>query len=121
MQLEFKTHSAALIIQVLIKRLDALAAPTFRNSVLEKKEQNAHLIFEMHRVEFMDSSGIVALIGIYKSLPSSGSIRLVAANQALLLVLKMTHLSKLFPNYETLQDALNSLSENQLSKNEYEN
>ena len=65
-----------------------------------------NIIFHFEKVTFMDSSGIGMLIGRYKQLQSiGGRISVVAVNEKITEIIRLSGLSKLIPLFDTIEDA----------------
>jgi len=63
MTFEYETHSNFLGIRPQAARLDSIAAPEFRKTVVNSSEEcKQPIVVDMINVAFMDSSGLGALI-----------------------------------------------------------
>ena len=66
------------------------------------------LIIDLTRLEFLDSTGLGALIGAHKRAKEGGGrVSLVVQEGQILRLLRITGLLGVFPVYSTLDDALN--------------
>ena len=66
-----------------------------------------NIIFDFTEVTFMDSSGIGVIIGRYKQLQAfGGRITIVCINDKIKEIIMLSGLTRLFPIYETMDDAL---------------
>ena len=64
------------------------------------------LIFDLSKVEYMDSAGIGVLINYYVAAQKHGrKMTLVGANQRLDALLEMTRVKELLKNYPTVEEA----------------
>jgi anti-sigma B factor antagonist len=88
--------------------LDIATSPSLRAALLEAAEHGHHdIVVDLSRLEFVDSTGLGALIGAHKrATEKSGSIRLVAIEGQILRLLRITGLLGVFAVYPTLEDAL---------------
>jgi len=88
--------------------LDIATSPTVRASLLEASERGDHkLIVDLTKVEFLDSTGLGALIGAQRRAKEfGGDVRLVAKEGQILRLLRITGLMKVFAVYATLDDAV---------------
>lgn len=67
----------------------------------------AKLVIDLHGVDFIDSSGLGALIGGLKSARQrGGDLRIAAAGEQVRAVLKLTNLDRILSPYETVEEAL---------------
>ncbi|MBV8581176.1 MAG: STAS domain-containing protein [Candidatus Eremiobacteraeota bacterium] len=89
--------------------LDIATSPTVRAALTSASERNSHrLIVDLTRVDFLDSTGLGALIGGQRRAKEfGGEVRLVAKEGQILRLLRITGLLKVFAVYPTLDDAVN--------------
>ena len=67
----------------------------------------AHLVVDLHAVDFIDSSGLGALIGGLKSArQQGGDLRVARAGDQVRAVLKLTNLDRILAPYPTLDEAV---------------
>jgi anti-sigma B factor antagonist len=88
--------------------LDIATSPTVRAALTEASEKDSHrLIVDLTRVEFLDSTGLGALIGGQRRAKEfGGEVRLVAKEGQILRLLRITGLLKVFAVYPTLEAAV---------------
>ncbi len=88
--------------------LDIATSPTVRAALTSASERGDHrLIVDLIKVDFLDSTGLGALIGGQRRAKEfGGEIRLVAKEGQILRLLRITGLLKVFAVYPTLEDAL---------------
>ena len=89
--------------------LDIATSPTVRASLIEASERGDHkLIVDLTKVDFLDSTGLGALIGAQRRAKEfDGDVRLVVKEGQILRLLRITGLLKVLSVYPTLEDALN--------------
>jgi len=99
--------SAGMQVFELTGSLDIATAPTVRAALLEASERGDHrLIVDLTKVEFLDSTGLGALIGGQRRAKEfGGDVRLVATEGQILRLLRITGLLKVFSVYPTLDAA----------------
>jgi anti-anti-sigma factor len=92
--------------------LDLETAPVFRDTVekkLNQYESIQHLILDLHKVNFIDSSGLGAILGRYKRLSGQGGrLSAVGVSRQVLRVLELSGLLRIINVYEDRRQALNS-------------
>jgi anti-sigma B factor antagonist len=67
----------------------------------------AHLVVDLHAVDFIDSSGLGALIGGLKAArQQGGDLRIADAGDQVRAVLKLTNLDRILAPYPTVEEAL---------------
>jgi anti-sigma B factor antagonist len=89
--------------------LDIATSPTVRAALVAASERGSHrLIVDLTRVDFLDSTGLGALIGGQRRAKEfDGEVRLVVKEGQILRLLRITGLLKVFAVYATLEDAVN--------------
>ncbi|MBM3224526.1 MAG: STAS domain-containing protein [Candidatus Tectomicrobia bacterium] len=101
----------ALVVKVHAKRLDARAAPEFKSKLTSLiQEGHTQLVVDMTQVDFLDSSGLGAMIAGLKLLGGNGEIVLCGVNPKLMSLLKITRVDKLFRLFATPEEALTGLT-----------
>ncbi len=88
--------------------LDIATSPTVRAALAEAAEHGGHqLIVDLTNLDFLDSTGLGALIGAQRRAHEvDGAVRLVAKEGQILRLLRITGLLKVFAVYPTLDDAI---------------
>jgi anti-sigma B factor antagonist len=88
--------------------LDIATSPSLRAALLERAEHDRHeIIVDLSRLEFLDSTGLGALIGARKrAAEHGGSLRLVAHEGQILRLLRITGLLDVFAVYPSVEAAL---------------
>jgi anti-sigma B factor antagonist len=88
--------------------LDIATSPTVRAALTEASERDSHrLIVDLTLVDFLDSTGLGALIGGQRRAKEfGGEVRLVAKEGQILRLLRITGLLKVFAVYATLDEAV---------------
>ncbi len=88
--------------------LDIATSPTVRAALVSESERGSHrLIVDLTHVDFLDSTGLGALIGGQRRAKEfDGEVRLVAKEGQILRLLRITGLLKVFSVYPTLEAAV---------------
>jgi len=88
--------------------IDVYTAPTLRERLNELvADGEYHLVVDMGRVDFLDSTGLGVLVGGLKRARShEGSLQLVCDQEKILKVFRITGLTKVFPIHASLDGAL---------------
>jgi len=67
----------------------------------------ARIVVDLQAVDFIDSSGLGALIGGLKTArQQGGDVRIAAAGEQVRAVLKLTNLDRILSPYDTVEEAL---------------
>jgi anti-sigma B factor antagonist len=91
--------------------LDIATSPSVRAALLEAGEGNADIVVDLTGLEFIDSTGLGALIGAHRrALEHHGRVRLVASDGPILRLLNITGLVRVFSVFDTVHDALRDQS-----------
>ena len=92
------------------RRVDLSVAKDLREIMKESTERNKFLlVVDMDETEFMDSSGLGALVSrIAVTRSNSGDVRLACVKEPILKLLELTHLDKIFKSFESVQAAVDS-------------
>jgi anti-sigma B factor antagonist len=88
-------------------RLNMVSAPGLRDAVAEAiTAGKARLVVDLALVEFMDSSGLGALIGALKTARrAGGDLRIAAPNEQVTLVLELSNVDRILTPYEHADSA----------------
>ncbi len=87
--------------------IDLDGSPDARRVLLECVGIGKPLLVDLSLVEYIDSSGVASLVESFQKARMRGNpFALVAASAAVLRVLRLAHLDKVFSLYDTIDDAL---------------
>jgi anti-sigma B factor antagonist len=108
LSLTLQHTSGPLAVATVAGDIDLHTAPTLRSEALQLIGRgHRNLILDMSGVEFCDSSGLNALIGIWHSAQGTGgSLALAAVPYPLTRMLTLTGLNDILPVHPTTTDAL---------------
>ena len=98
-----KTQSDVAVVKPQAHRLDAAMANNFKaemKSIIDGGSR--HLVIDFSGVQFMDSSGLGALVGSLKYMGAGGIIEIAAPCDAVQKVLRLTRMNKVFTVRDTL-------------------
>ena len=87
--------------------IDVYTAPKLRERLVELiNSGHYHLVINLEGVDFLDSTGLGVLVGALKRVRShQGSLRLVCTQERLLKIFRITGLAKVFPIYDSVDEA----------------
>jgi anti-sigma B factor antagonist len=98
MQLEVTRHADSCVVTPLEKRIDAHLAPAFRAALLDLIDGgDVHLVVNLARVEFIDSSGLGALVSALKRIGRPGELKVCGLNEAVRSMFELTRLNRVIP------------------------
>lgn len=111
MQIDFEAINSKLVIKV-NGDIDHHTCEEIRNKVDQEimKRNPKHIIFDMEKVGFMDSSGIGVIIGRYKIIAgNSGKTIIANVKPQIKRVYDICGLNKIIPIYASINQALEAL------------
>ncbi|USD58709.1 MULTISPECIES: STAS domain-containing protein [Vibrio] len=106
MKYEVKNNDLFTVVEVQEARFDAKLAPMFRQSIEDiQVDIKPNLLLDLSSVTFMDSSGLGAVMAVYKLLRDR-QIAIVGARQPVRELLKLTRMDRLVKTFDTVEDAM---------------
>tara|TARA_R110000868_G_scaffold5134_6_gene31720 strand:+ start:1521 stop:1853 length:333 start_codon:yes stop_codon:yes gene_type:complete len=95
-----------LVVRLLEPRLDAYVAVKFRNRMREYQESgNNQFVLDLAEVDFIDSSGLGALVSVLKSTDSAGRLALCNLGESIVSMLRLTRMDQIFTIYSDVEQA----------------
>ena len=87
--------------------VDVYTAPRLRERLVELVDGGArHVVVDLGRVDFLDSTGLGVLVGALKRLrAANGSFGLVCSKEPLLKIFRITALDQVFPIFPSVENA----------------
>lgn len=99
------------VIRPLEKRIDAARAPEFKAAVVGViDEGQASIVIDLAEVEFLDSSGLGALVACLKRVGQRGDLAIAGAGKSVAKVLTLTRMDKVFRIFNTADDAVAAMN-----------
>jgi len=87
--------------------LDLATAPTLRAALGEAQEKNKDVVVDLTHVEFIDSTGLGALIGAHRrAAEQDGSLRVIVNEGPILRLFAITGLIRALSVFHNVSDAL---------------
>lgn len=107
MLIESTIQGDQLLIEIRENRLESSIAPEFHEYVKKATPEGLQtLILDFETLDFIDSSGLGAIVAIKKSLPAEVDIRICCSNPNVINIFKLTRMDQVFNFYDTTQSAL---------------
>jgi anti-sigma B factor antagonist len=111
MKLEDIKCGNARIIRPLEARLDAAAAPVFKASVATLIQAGEEMILlDLSEVDFIDSSGLGALVSLLKRMSPAGTLAVCGLRSAAVDMFRLTRMDKVFRIFSSRAEALTALA-----------
>ena len=95
------------VVAPTVKRLDASVAPAFKQAVVQLIEGgDTRLVLDLGGLEFLDSSGLGAMVSILKALGPRGAVAVCNAKGGVLSLFQLTRMDKVFPILASREEAI---------------
>src|SRR5918993_4924810 len=110
MEMKEESHGDLLIVQVCSSRIDASKAPEFKQEITSRIESgHTKLLLDFSMIDFIDSTGLGALVSCMRRLGSRDKLTIVGAKGAVSRLFAMTRMDQVFDLYPTMDHALSQL------------
>ncbi len=113
MNIETNDINGILVVKPQEKRIDSANAPGFKNRMVDFiLEDNTKIALDLSEIDFMDSSGLSALLSTFKTISKQGRMVLFGVGSNVGKLFSITRLDKgIFEIHPDLQSALRSLNQ----------
>jgi anti-sigma B factor antagonist len=100
-----------LVVRVEEKRIDASKAPAFKDQMTQCIESGQNqIVLDLSQVDFIDSSGLGALVTCLKRLGPRGSLAVAGATGAVSRLFALTRMDRVFALHPNVDSAVEQLS-----------
>lgn len=107
LRLESRPVGEVFVVQCIGKLISGNEVFTLHSQVGDAIEKYGDVVLQLDRVEFLDSSGLGALVRLMQAARAkSGDVKLCGVPPKIRKVLELTHLLKQFEVYESLEEAV---------------
>ncbi|NRB03399.1 MAG: STAS domain-containing protein [Rhodobacteraceae bacterium] len=101
------TQAGLLVLSIKSPRIDAAAAITFKDAVRASTNAwDGAVLLDLTEVQFIDSSGLGAIVAIKKALGKDRTMILAGLTETVAKVFKLTRMDSVFSLYDTLEMAI---------------
>ncbi|MFW5985990.1 MAG: anti-sigma F factor antagonist [Halanaerobiales bacterium] len=117
MDIALETKKNILIVKI-SGEMDISTVPDFKEKVKIRTENNRikHLVLDLSKVKFIDSSGLGAILGRYRFLDKKGGkVLLVNPGQQIKKIFDMSGILKIMDVYSSIDEALSELEEGRIA------
>ncbi|MEM7753027.1 MAG: STAS domain-containing protein [Pseudomonadota bacterium] len=112
MQMKSEERGDVLVVTVLDKRIDAAVAVRFKNRMLELTTTTSdRVILDLSHVEFLDSSGLGAVVGSMKQLGRARRLDLAALTPTVEKVFRITRMDRVFRVFPNVDTAIEDIAD----------
>ncbi len=110
MQLEAQEFDDGTLITVAEPRIDAAVAIQFKDKVKELSQgSEGRVVLDMDEVNFLDSSGLGAVVAAMKQLGQSRKLELASLTPTVQQVFRLTRMDSVFKIHATAESAMRGL------------
>ena len=111
MLLESHKNGPILVVNMLEPRLDARVASDFKQTMNDLiNDGNHQIVVSLKNVDFIDSSGLGAIVASLKSLGNNGDMAICGTREAVNSLFSLTRMDKVFQMFRTEEEAIGALS-----------
>ena len=111
MEVEDRQEGNVLIVRLFNNRLDAKDADDFKKMMSDyMAEGRRDFVLDMSTVDFVDSSGLGALVSVLKSLGENGRLAVCGVREPVERMFKLTRMNKVFNIFAAEADAVAALA-----------
>lgn len=114
MNIDQNSRNGVTILKPEAERIDVAVASEFRNRLLDLIDQGQrNLVVDLSTVNFIDSSGLGALVSALKTLKANGGqgdVRLAHLQPSVVDLLEIIRLNRVFATYPSVDGAVESYS-----------
>lgn len=110
MQLVHEKKGSVVVVKPLEKRMDATIAADFKTQMgVLINEGQALFVLDLSEVDFVDSSGLGAIVASLKMLGGKGDLVIASAGEKVMKLFKLTRMDRVFQVFPTSDEALAQL------------
>ncbi len=109
--LSSELRNNVLVVRVEEKRVDASKAPIFKDEMAKCIESGPNqVVLDLSGVDFIDSSGLGAIVSCLKRLGPAGSLAIAGATGGVSRLFALTRMDRVFALHDTVDAAVDRLS-----------
>lgn len=111
MKLDQRRLGDTLLIEILDSRIDAAVAIQFKDQMRDLTQDGpGRVVLDLGQVDFMDSSGLGAVVAAMKQLGAERKLELAALTPTVEKVFRLTRMDTIFVIHDTAESALGGLA-----------
>jgi len=112
MQMNVREFDGALLIEVDVNRIDASGAVRFKDLMCEHTTgRTGRIVLDLARVDFIDSSGLGAIVAAMKRLDGDQTLELASLSPTVAKVFRLTRMDTVFKIHETPDNAMTKMTQ----------
>ncbi len=107
MEVEVRNVDGITVVRLCGPRLDAAQSVRFKEALRDISDKGAdHILLDMSKISFMDSSGLGAIVTVLKQMGQAKSLELAGLTPIVAKVFALTRMDKIFRLHDTVDAAL---------------
>jgi anti-sigma B factor antagonist len=111
MNIDFDVKNGVTLARLHDRSFDAAGANDFKERVGRRIDEGGHhLVVDLAGVEFVDSTGLSALLSMLKRLPPDGALALAGSRPPVVELMKLTRLDRVLRLFPTVESAVEALA-----------
>ena len=111
MQVQDKKIGNILVVKPSEKRIDASVATDFKEKMIDRiNAGNKRIILNLAGIDFIDSSGLGAIVSSLKAIGNEGDLAICEVNDTVMTLFRLTRINRIFQIFSTEEEALKALS-----------
>jgi len=111
MQLHYEKIGDVLVVKPLEKRMEASVALDFKEKIAGFiNDGNDFIVLDLSAVDFIDSSGLGAIVSILKMLGRRGDLVISGVRQTVMSMFKLTRMDRVFRMFPDRVEAVDGFS-----------
>ena len=109
MKLANETISGVQVVEIPVKALDADTAKEFRRTIEERTSNGGNFVFDLSKVEFVDSSGLGAILSCLRQLNAKGGdLKLCNMSNPVRAMFELVRMHRVMEIHRTREEAVAS-------------
>lgn len=86
--------------------IDVYTSPQLKTALIEAAGDGGTVVVDMHKVGFIDSSGLGVLVGALRRVrENGGDLRIVCGQDSVVKIFRITGLDRVFPMFASVDEA----------------
>jgi anti-sigma B factor antagonist len=111
MQLQQEKMGDVLVVRPLEKRIDAATATEFKERMIDWiGSGNRRIVLNLSEVEFIDSSGLGAIVSSLKKIGNDGDLVICVVKETVMSLFRLTRMNRVFDIFPAEEEAIRALS-----------
>lgn len=111
MQIEDVRIGNILIVTPIEKRIDASVATEFKGRMVDWiNAGNTRIVLDLSNVDFIDSSGLGAIVSILKTIGNNGDLVISGIKETVMGLFHLTRMNRVFQIFPSREEAIRALS-----------